>query len=217
MVAGLQPTSSGGTNSNFPVVYLRTAAIQLHTENIKNPAIQCHITKLAISLTRAKASTRAESVGRKNVLLRLHVGTLASIWESCIFPCPRLWRWQTPRGRGVVITQNDPTMAAVSFISCINGESPSAEKVSEGSSGLTIRKLCGAGQAKSLLLPGASAEQRAEVCLASVGEHSKTCWDGCCCVHRVTHGKTRIHLGCSRAPLIRLAGTLPDVLKIEQQ
>lgn len=54
-------------------------------------------------------------------------------------------------------------MAAVSFISCLNGESASVEKKAEGSSGLAIRKLCGAGQAKSFLLPGASPEQRAEV------------------------------------------------------
>eukprot|EP00903_Cladosiphon_okamuranus_P011159 g10532.t1 len=54
-------------------------------------------------------------------------------------------------------------MAAVSFISCINGKSPSAEKMPEGSSGLAIRKLCGAGEAKSLLLPSGSPEQRAEV------------------------------------------------------
>lgn len=57
-------------------------------------------------------------------------------------------------------------MAAVAFIRCIADKSASAEKPSEGSSsGLDIRKLCGAGQAKSLLLPTASPEQRAEVCL----------------------------------------------------
>eukprot|EP00752_Nemacystus_decipiens_P003614 g3331.t1 len=54
-------------------------------------------------------------------------------------------------------------MTAVSFISFLNGTSASAEKKAEGSSGLAIRKLCGAGQAKSLMLPGASPEQRAEV------------------------------------------------------
>lgn len=54
-------------------------------------------------------------------------------------------------------------MAAVSFIRCLNGAKSSVEEASEGRSGLAIRKLCGAGHAKSLLLPSASPEQRAEV------------------------------------------------------
>lgn len=66
-------------------------------------------------------------------------------------------------------------MAAVSFISCLNGGSASAEKKAEGSSGLAIRKLCGAGQAKSLLLPGATPEQRAEVGARIVEGYGSLC------------------------------------------
>lgn len=55
-------------------------------------------------------------------------------------------------------------MEAVRFISYVAGKDCCDEKATEGSGGLAIRKLCGAGEAKSLLLPSASPEQRAEVC-----------------------------------------------------
>lgn len=73
-------------------------------------------------------------------------------------------------------------MAAVCFVSCVAGKGCCAKKsagaeangvaAAEGSSSLAMRKLCAAadagGVAKSLLLPGASSEQRAEVCMYDV-------------------------------------------------
>lgn len=63
------------------------------------------------------------------------------------------------------------TMAAVRFMNCVAGKSGDAKEddgavLDQRSTGLALRRLCaadGGGAAKSLLLPGASPEHRAEV------------------------------------------------------
>lgn len=67
------------------------------------------------------------------------------------------------------------TMAAVCFVSYVAGKN-SCAKDADGppagqGCGLAMRKLCaadGGGAAKSLLLPGASPEHRAEVCATAL-------------------------------------------------